>query len=210
MSEVSQDIYQAFHKMKEKDYASAESLLQEGLKKAESGQKSADKALIYSSLGVLSKVKGDTKEAWRYYEKAEKLLPEDPSLKIIIAKFLIDCFAQYDTAIKKLKQVLKIAKGSGSFEHQAYATMAIAYLKKGEKRKATELFDLSMEDDFLGISSAENLNFEMIEAFLSRNCEVDRCRRFVERALAMARKRGEEKPVQFLTKLLDSFEVTLQ
>ena len=127
-----------------------------------------------------------------------------------MSKILIDQFAQYDAAIKKLKQTLKIAKGSGSFEHQAHATMAIAYLKKSDKKKALEFLELSMESDFDHVTSAHNLNFEVIEAFLSRNLEVERCRTYIEKALALARKRQESKPVQFLTKLLDSFEVTLQ
>jgi len=207
--EVSRDIYDAFQKIKEKDYAAAETLLQDGLKKAEGGPDKTQAALFHSAMGVLFKLKGDYKAAWRYYEKAEKLMPEDPALKIIMAKLLIDQFAQYDTAVKKLKEVLKVAKGSGSFEHQAHATMAIAYLKKGDKKKAAEMMNKAMEEDFERITSAENLNFEVIETFLSRNFEVGRCQRYVEKALALARKRREEKPVQFLTKLLESFEVTV-
>jgi Tfp pilus assembly protein PilF len=207
--EVRREIYDAFRKMKEKDYPAAEILLQDGLKKAESEQKNIQTALFYSAMGVLSKLKGDYKTAWRHYEKAEKLMPEDPSLKIIMAKLLIDQFAQYDTALKKLKEVLKIAKGSGSFEHQAHATMAIAFLKKGEKKKATDMMEKAMEEDFERITSAENLNFEVIEAFLARNFEVERCKKYIEKALTLARRRKEERPIQFLTKLLESFEVTI-
>lgn len=207
--EVKREIYDAFRKMKEKDYPAAEALLQDGLKKAESEQNQTQAALFYSAMGVLAKLKGDYKAAWRCYEKAEREMPEDPSLKIIMAKLLIDQFAQYDTALKKLKQVLKLAKGSGSFEHQAHATMAIAYLKKGDKKKASAMMERAMEEDFERVASAENLNFEVIEAFLARNFEVSHCQRYVEKALALARKRKEEKPVQFLTKLLDSFEVTI-
>jgi tetratricopeptide (TPR) repeat protein len=203
------EIIEAFQRMKEKDYAAAELILNEGLKKAEAEKDPNQEVLFYSTLGVLSKVRGESQEAWRYYEKAEKLLPDDPSLKIIVAKLLIDQFAQYDTAIKKLKKVLKLAKGSASFEHQAHATMAIAYLKKGEKKKAIELLDRAMDEDFQRVASAENLNFEVIETFLARNLEVDRCRRYVDRALQLAKLRKEEKPVRFLTKLLESFEVTL-
>ena len=195
--------------MKEKDYSSAENLLQTGLKKAEQDKDTTQSALFYSTLGVLSKMKGEFKDAWRYYEKAEKLLPDDPSLKIIMAKLLIDRFAQYDTAIKKLKDVLKIAKGCGSFEHQAHATMAMAYLKKGEKKKAVAMLDQAMVDDFENVTSAENLNFEVIEAFIARNFEIERCRKYIEKALDLARQRRETRPVQFLTKLLEGFEVTL-
>lgn len=206
--DISQEIYDAFQMMKLKDFGSAEILLREGLKKAEEEKHQAQQALFYSTLGVLEKLKGNYKEAWRDYERAEKLLPDDPSLKIIMAKLLIDQFSQYDAAIKKLKKVLEIAKGSGSFEHQAHATMAIAYLKKGEKTKAVEMFDLSVGDDFDRVATAENLNFEVIASFLSRNLEVDRCRRYVEKALHLAKKRQEGRPIQFLKKLLDSFEVT--
>ncbi len=207
---VSPQIYDAFRRMKEKDYPAAERLLQEGLKKAEADHNNLQTALFYSTLGVLEKMKGNYREAWRHYEKAEKLLPDDPSLKIIMAKLLIDQFSQYDTAIKKLKTVLKIAKGSASFEHQAHATMAIAYLRKGEKKKAIELLDQAMANNFEHVISAENLNFEVIEAFLSRSFEIDRCKQYVGKALDLARNRKEERPIQFLTKLLESFEVTLQ
>lgn len=208
-SSVRKEIYEAFKRMKEKDYPAAEALLQEGLKKVEQEKDKTQSALFYSSLGVLSKIKGEFKDAWRYYEKAEKVLPGDPSLKIIMAKLLIDRFAQYDTAIKKLKEVLKVAKGCGSFEHQAHATMAIAYLKKGDKKKAVSMLDEAMTDDFVNVTSAENLNFEVIEAFLARNLEVARCQKYVEKALDLARSRRETRPVEFLTKLLEGFEVTL-
>lgn len=207
--EVKKEILSAFQKMKAKDFDGASRLLQEGLQKSEEEKNVTQTALFLSSLGVLSKMRGEYKEAWRCYQKAEKLMPGDPSLKIIMAKLLIDQFAQYDNAIKKLKEVLKIARGCGSFEHQAHASMAMAYLKKGEKKKAVEMLDHAMVDDFNNVSSVENLNFEVIEAFLARNFEVERCRSFVEKALKLARARRETKPVQFLEKLMESFEVTV-
>jgi len=57
---------------------------------------------------------------------------------------------------------------------------------------------------------AEHLNFEVLEAFLSRNFQVSLCRQYVEKALTLARRGQEEKPIRFLTKLLEGFEVTLQ
>lgn len=207
---VREEIYQAFRRMKEKDYPAAEALLREGLRQAEEEKNSLQTALFYSSLGVLAKVKGDSREAWRCYERAEKFLPDDPSLKIIVARLLIDEFAQYDTAIRKLKEVLRVAKGSTSFEHHAHATLAVAYLRKGDKKKAVQMLELAMADDFNRLLSAHNVNLEVIEAFLSRNLEVDRCKLYVKKALALAKTRQEEKPAQFLTKLLESFEVTLQ
>lgn len=202
MGEVPQQIYAAFQRMKEKDYSAAEEVLQKGL---QGSQDPATQALFHSTLGVLAKVKGEFQQAWRCYERAEKLLPEDPSLKIITAKFLIEQFAQYDTAIKKLKKVLKLAKGSPSYEHQAHAILAIAYLKKGERKKAVEMLTAAMANDFQPIITAQNVNLEVIEAFLARNFELDLCRSYLTRALALARTRQEQKSTQLFTKLLESF-----
>lgn len=207
MSQVSPQIFEAFSKMKAKDFGAAENILRQGLQASEKNP--SEQALFYSSLGVLFKMKGDYKEAWRLYEKAEKLLPTDPSLKLITAKLLIDHFSQYDLAIKKLKEVLKIAKGSASYEHQAHATLAMAYLKKGDKKKAVEMLDLSMGPDFDKITSSYNLNFEVIGTFVARSFEMERCRDYVEKSLTLAKLRKEDRNIQFLTKLLDSFEPTL-
>lgn len=196
--------------MKEKDYPGAESLLRRGLERADPDKDKVPVALYYSSLGVLAKLRGDFRQAWRDYEQAEKLMPDDPSLKVIVAKLLIDQFAQYESAIKKLKEVLKLAKGSAPFEHQARATLAIAYLKKGDKKKALQMFDEATAEDLLeSLGSATHLNFDVLEAFLGRNFEVGRCRTYIDRALTVARQKKEEKPIQFLTRLQESFEVTL-
>lgn len=207
--EVPKDIYAAFRYLKDKDFAAAESILTKGLEKAEAEENTVQRALFHSTLGVMAKMKGDFREAWRCYEKAEKLMPEDPALKIIMAKLLMDQFAQYDAAIKKLKQVLKLAKGSASFEHQAHAEMAVAYLKKGEKKKAVEMFDLCMTDDFNRMITSENINLDVIEGFLARNFEKDRCQQFIQKALALAKGRNEERQIQIFTKILEGFEATV-
>ena len=201
MSGISVEIYEAFRLLKAKDLAGAEAALQRGLAHCTSP---AEEALVISSQGVLAKSKGDFREAWKCYEKAEKLLPDDPALKIILAKLLIERFAQYDTAIKKLKSVLKLAKGSPSFEHQAHAAMAVAYLRKGEKKKSIEMMERAIGENFDKIRSAKNINLEVVEAFLARNFEVERCRTYLTKALTLAQLRREDKSVAFLTKLLAS------
>ncbi len=201
MAKARDKVYQAFQRIKERDYLGAESLLNLGLNEA---QDPAEQAVYHSTLGVLFKVRGDFKEAWRRYEQAEKLLPDDPSLKIISAKFLIDDFAQYDLAIKKMKRVLDIAKGSPSFEHQARAILAIAFLRKGEKKKATRFLEEAMAGNFSGIVSAMNINLDVIEAFLARNFETDLCRTYLENGLELARTRQEEKMIDLFSRLLSS------
>ncbi len=208
--EIQQEIYQAFGKMKERDFVGAEKILQEGLKKLPPQSNSTQEALYFSTLGVLHKLKGEPKEAWRCYEKAEKLLPDDPALKLIMAKFLIDQFAQYDTAIKKAQQALKFARGSPSFEHQAHATLALAHLKKGNKKEATRMLDLAMVDDFAQIITSQNINCDILEAFLARNLEREKCQHYIEKALQLAITKKEQKQIEFFTKLLESLEVTIQ
>lgn len=206
--EVQQEIYLAFNKMKERDFSGAEQTLQDGLVRAQSNPMQA--ALYLSTLGVLHKLKNEPKEAWRYYEKAEKLMPDDPALKLIMSKFLLDQFAQYDTAIKRAEQALKLAKGSPSFEHQAHATLAMIYLKKGNKKEAIKMLDKAMEDDFSRIISAQNINCEILEAFMARNLEKERCQRYLEKALQLALTKKEQKQIQLFTKLLESLEITIQ
>ncbi|MBI2982446.1 MAG: hypothetical protein HYY44_09215, partial [Deltaproteobacteria bacterium] len=154
MENVNPKIYEAFQKIKEKDFPAAEKILKETLQGIEPAGDETRQALYHSTWGVLCKMKGEDKEAWRHYDLAEKLLPEDPSLKIISAKFLIERFAQFDTALKKLKKVLEIAKGSPSFEHQAHALIALAFLRKGEREKAVSSLKEAM-NDFSSIPTAE-------------------------------------------------------
>ncbi len=206
MAEIPNEIYEAFRLMKEKDYAGAESLLQKGaatLDEADPAQAETG-ALYHSTLGVLDRLQGKTKEAWRHYEKAEKFLPDDPSLKIILAKFLIEEFAQYDGAIKKMREVLKMAKGVPSFEHQAHAILAIALLRKGERKKAVEMFQAAMEGDFQKIVTSQNINLDLIAAFTARNAELALCRDYLTKALALAQLRKEPPMTELFQKLLNA------
>lgn len=199
-------IQRAFELMKEKNYEEAEKLLQSGLRESEQGEKKSEQALFHSVLGILFKLKEDFQNAWRHYEKAEKLLPDDPALKIITAKCLIDQFAQFDTAIKKLKKVLKLTKGVPSFEHQANALLAIAYLKKGDRKEAIDKMVESMRDDFQSMITADNINLDVVAAFAARNFELDLCRQYLEKGLTLAHQRSEKKSIQLFERLLKSCE----
>ena len=198
-AEIPVQLYDAFRQIRDKDYAAAESLLKKMLE-APGGETPARQALIHSTLGILYKVRGEVKEAWRHYERAEKFLPDDPSLKIIVAKFLIDQFAQYDAALKRMKKVLRIARGVPSFEHQARAISAIAYLRKGERGQAKKMLEAA--SDFEGLATAENINLDLIEALLARNFEPGLCRRYLEKGMELARQRGEDQRAELFGKLI--------
>lgn len=201
-----EEVISALQFAKEKNYAEAETLLQKGITDQTPPE---EKAILYSTLGLVHKMQGKIEEAWQVYQRAEAQIPDDPLLKIIVARFLIQDHPQYDQAIVRTKQILKVAKDIPSFSHQAYALMGLAYLKKGNKRKASELLEKAMKGDFAGIASAENIDFQLVEAFLSRNCEVSQCRRYITAAINLARDRREYKLLALFQKLLDSLETTV-
>ena len=195
--------YRAFQLIGAKQYADAEKLLSINMSRTED---KTSLALYHSVLGVLFKVQGEYKTAWRHYERAEKLLPDDPALKIISARLLIEQFAQYSQAIKKAKKVLALASGNPGFAHQAYTTMGLAYCKKGNRKKTIDMLNLSMGDDFDGFISAKNIDFELVEATLRRGWGEEECRNFLIKALEFAYKTNEEQYINLSQKMLSAFE----
>lgn len=186
-------------------FDAAEEELKGGIEEALEIKDKAMEALFYSTLGLLYKLKKDFKTAWRHYEKAEKLLPEDPALKLISSRLLIDIFCQYDTAIKKVQKVLKIVKGDWVFCHQAQITLGLAHLKKGDKKKALKHLVTAMEGDFEGMLSAGNIDFKLLEALLKKETGYEEGKTYLEKALAFAQKTKEEKYILLIQKLLENF-----
>lgn len=199
--------YRAFELIAAKQFADAEKLLAGNMARTDDN---VAIALYHSVLGVLFKMQGEYKTAWRHYERAEKLMPDDPALKIISARLLIDQFAEYGQAIKKAKKVLEIAKDNPVFTHQAYTTMGLAHCKKGDKKKALELLESSMIDDFNSFISAKNIDYELVEAILRKGWGVDLCRAYLEKALAFASRTKEDQHVNMLEKMLTAFETEYQ
>lgn len=195
--------YQAFRLMKSKKLDEAERLLTASLAKTE--DKTAT-ALYHSALGILFKTKKDFKEAWRHYQRAEKLIPDDPALKIIVARLLIDQFAQYDQAIRRAKKVLKILPGNPVFVHQSYTTIGLAYVRKKEKKLAVEALEKSIVEDFADFITAKNIDFHLVEACLRHGWGENLCYQFVNKALAFAKKKNEKEYVNAFEKMLKAFE----
>ncbi len=195
--------YRAFELMKNKQLEDAEKLLSHHLSK---GENDTAVALYHSALGILYKMKGDFKEAWRHYTRAEKLLPNDPALKIITARLMIEQFTEYDAAIKKAKKVLELIPGNPVFVHQAYITMGLAYGKKGNKKKAIECLEKSMGKDFEGFVTARNIDCNLAELLLHKKCGEDACFRFLERALEFAKLHKEEEFTKAFQKMVDAFD----
>lgn len=189
----------AFELLAGKQFTEAEKLLSYNLSKT---QDPMSLALFNSVLGISAKMQGNFKIAWRHYTRAEKLLPNDPALKIISARLLLDQFAEYDTAIKKAKKVLELMPTNRVFVHQAYTTMGLAYAKKGNKVKAVEMLQNSIVEEFKGFITTDNIDFHLAEEVASHHWDMPLCKTFLEKALGCAREHREEEWVNKLEEML--------
>jgi len=192
----------AFELMQGRQYDEAEKLLNKMLGRVDDN---VAVGLFHSSLGVLYKLKGEPKMAWKHYQRAEKLIPDDPALKIITARLLIEQFAEYDQAIKKVKKVADQVKANPVFSHQIFVTMGLAYLAKGQKKKATELLIQSMADDFQGFVTTKNIDFTLAEMLLRRSTGINECKTFLEKARAFAESLREVTWVELIDRMLEAF-----
>lgn len=195
--------YRAFELIGAKQYDDAEKLLASNMARTDDD---ASVALYHSVLGVLFKVQGEFKTAWKHYQRAEKLLPDDPALKIISARLLIDQFAEYNQAIKKAKRVLQLLPNNPVFAHQAYTTMGLAHLRKAERKKAIAMLEQSQGDAFQGFVTAKNIDFELVEALMRRGWGLPECRDFLVRAIAFARQTEEEPFIALFERMLVAFD----
>lgn len=190
--------HRAFELIATKQPEEAEKLVLHHLSKTEDGTAIA---LYHSVLGVMCKKRGDYKEAWKHYSRAEKLLPNDPSLKLISARLLLEPFAEFRQAIKKAEKVLQLIPHNPVFVHQAHVTMGLAYLKKGDRKKAIQELQHAIVNDFHGFITAQNIDFHLMEALWKKNWGREECKVFVDKALLFAQSTGEAKYIQLYTNI---------
>ncbi len=193
----------AFQLIAAKQYSDAEKLLANNMARSDDD---ASIALYHSVMGVLFKVQGEYKTAWKHYQRAEKLLPEDPALKIISARLLVDQFAEYGQAIKKSKRVLDLIPKNSVFAHQAYTTMGLAYCKKGDKKKAISMLEKSWMNEFEGFVSGQNIDFELVETLLRRGWGATSCHLFLQKARAFVESTDESNYINLLDRMLMAFK----
>ena len=193
----------AFELMAGRQFDDAERLIANAMSKSDDD---IAIAIYHSALGVLYKMKGEFKNAWRHYRRAEKLMPDDPALKIISARLLIEEFAEYDQAIKKAKKVLDIAKNNPVFAHQAYTTMGLAWVKRGNRKKATTMLEKSKGEAFAGFISPQNVDLTLLEAVLRKGWTDDVCRSFLGEALEFATTVNDEKLVNIFSRMLAAYD----
>ncbi len=169
-------------------------------------KKNNDKVLevcLYSIFGMFYRLENDYKTAWRYYEKGEKVFPEDPSLKILSARLLCEVFGQYETAIKKCEKAIKLAGNSRPLIHQAEITLGLVHLKKGNRKKSLEFLEKAMANDFREMVSAKNIDFKLVEALLLKKIGLEESRKYIEKALRFAEETKDEKQIEKIAKILN-------
>ncbi len=158
--------------------------------------------IVLSILGMLFKVKRDVKTAYKYYQQAEKCLPDDMSLKMITSRLLVEEFHQSETALRKIEKVLKSTTDDPVMQHHAMALKALAYLQMGKKPQAKTVFTEVVAQDFSKLRSAVNVDYKTCEAFLSKSFEVDLCLQYLQCCMDLAVQLKEKQMVQVLTQLM--------
>ncbi len=204
--QASSEVIEALQLTQAKQYEEAAQVLEQGLEAG--AEDPEEQALLYSTLGMVQKKMGQIEQAHKSYLSAEKCSPEDPVLKIIVTRFLLNETREYDIAIKKAKQILNVAKEVPSLSHQAYTMMGLAYLRKGKVNKASEMLDKAMSESFEGMATSENVDFNLVEAMLREKQDINKCKDFIQAAYNLARNKKEYTNMTAFRQILDSFETT--
>jgi tetratricopeptide (TPR) repeat protein len=201
------DLYLAFRLMKAKDFDGARERIQVGLDNAKHEKNPQSEGLFLSALGVLHKLKNEFRESYKYYQQAEKLLPDDESLKVITATLLIHEFHQYDLAIRKLKKVLDKKPKDAAVTHHCQALLGVAYLGAGKKPQAKTVLSDMIAGDFASLGSAGLINYKLPEVFIEKNFEVALCESYLLKALSVAEKKRETVYKQVISVLLSQLSL---
>ncbi|MBI4236813.1 MAG: hypothetical protein HY696_00155 [Deltaproteobacteria bacterium] len=191
----------AFALLGDRQFSDAERLLANCLTKI---QDPVGIALLHSALGVCAKCQGKGKIALQHYQRAEKILPEDPALKLITAQLLIDEFAQYDQAVRRCRKAALLVPQNPVVLHHALTLEGMAYARRGDRRRAGEMLTASMVHDFKGFVTTRNIDFQLVHYLLRKEWHGDLCRHFIERAHAFARSVKEGGWIRTLKRMLEA------
>lgn len=185
------DLYLCFQLMKANKLSEAEQKIQKGLDLASQKGNASLEGLYLSAMGVLHKIKKDYKKSYQFYQKAEKLLPEDPSLKMITATLLIEEFAQYDTALRKLEKILKDHSQDPALWHHAMALKGMALLLMGKKEDSLQVLQKIIASDFSALRSTANVNFKLPELLVKKQYALQECLLYLRKAKDLALEKRE-------------------
>ncbi|MBU1917923.1 MAG: hypothetical protein ABII18_04755 [bacterium] len=187
--------------MKKKEFDAAKELIREGLKEAAQKKDPVLEGLYHSALGVLFKLTGDYKKAFKSYQHAEQLIPDDHSLKIISAVLLVEQFKQYETAFRKLDKVLGLTKDP-AITHHALTTQAIALFHMNKKALSKDRFESATQADFSLLRFVANVDFKAVDLFTRKGFELHLCKKYLTNALGLARGNNDSTYIIVIEELL--------
>lgn len=199
-------LYLCFQLIKEKNFLEAEKKISAGLKKAEEKNDAPAQGLYLSAMGFLFKVQGDFKKSYKFYQQAEKFIPDDDSLKIITANFLIYQFRQFDTASRKLEKLLKNKINDAAIWHHAQALLGIAYLNMGKRNECQKVLENLLKSDFALLGSATNVNFQIPEVLEQKGFARESCLAYLKKAKTLAIEKRELVYQQAIEKLIEGVQ----
>lgn len=194
----------AFELLRAHQTDDAEKLLANNLAKAD---EPVAIGLLHSALGVVERVRGNAKAALRHYERAERVLADDPALKLITARLLIDQFREYDAAIRRCRKALKLLPDNPVVVHHAYTVMGLAQVGAGRRAAALECLEQSMAGQFKNFVTAENIDFHLVEACARKRWGIDRCAQFLQLAKKLAEGAGEGHWLRTISQIIGALEL---
>jgi uncharacterized membrane-anchored protein YhcB (DUF1043 family) len=200
------DLYEVFRLFKEKKFSEAESLIKSGISRSHSEGNKEVEGLFESTYGMLFKLKQDYKKAYKHYQKAERLIPDDPALKIINAELLIEQFKQYDTAARKLEKTKKSHADNAVVLHRVLALQGMALYLQRKKNEARSCLESMVAQDFTELQFAANLDFKLVEVFAREGSENDLCKAYLKKALELAKAKQELGFINAIHHLLAGFD----
>lgn len=203
-------LLKAFEHLQKKDLPRAQAELDKALEAARLAQDPVLEALAHSGFGVFYKLKKEFRKAWKSYEQAERLVPDDAALKIISSRLLLDYFGQYDTVISKMKKVQAIAGVPPGFSHQALCLEGLAWLKKSDKKKAAECLKQAGESDFQALESPANIDLRLAFELTKKKIEPELCRGYLTKAIAFAKDKRDGAHEKLFQKVLEEISVAPQ
>ena len=199
---LNQGIKQAVQLLQQKKFEEASQLLEKFL---EETQNDNELGLAYSLLGLISKHKKDFKKAWKHYDQAEKKIPDDPALKIISARLLIDYFGQYETVLHKLSRFLKKQELHPVFLQPIKTMMGVCHLKLGQKNEGIQVFKETL-DLLDAIKGEAVLDFSLVEEMARKKLEPNLVQLFFEKAKMLVKKNKDLKMEKKIEKALGLFK----
>lgn len=204
-TDIASQLASIFKLLSQKKFTEVQDQLYPLLKQAEDSKNENNLGLVYSIFGMYYRARKEYKKAWKSYEFAEKLIPNDPSIKLISTRLLIEQFAQYDLALKRIQKIKELVGTDFTFLHKAYTLEGLAYLKQGDPFQAVESFKKSMGNHFEGLQTSYNLDLKLVEAFMKKKIEPQLCKTFLEEALLFSKKKREKVYEKVIEKLIANF-----